>query len=502
LFGPVKEVIVREIKFGIKCATIRFTVLTVLGVAFLYGCAGPASHFDTAKRANTARAYEDFLRKYPQSEFTAEAQRKIDDIDFQGADNSIDGLNAYLLKHTSGVHIDDAKTRIDTLKYKEVEKIDTEKAYEEFIAQAFSEDLKQKAQTAMKAAKKRKILDDFMSASQKGNLETIHTILNQGLNPDAKDKFGNTALIYAVDSGHKEIVKLLLSSKANPNICEQNGGQPPLFLAVGNDNKEITQMLLDAGADINYQIPASGITALMMASGYGSPELVRLLLAKGGNPKLKAVKGDTALEQAVFEGYCDVVELLINGGADVNNNINGYLSPLCYAVRCKDYPMVCLLLKAGAHDLPGDQCLRKAQENNDIVILRVLQASIKKKFDYKGAIKDPAMQRPASRPTLKDGLSGALTVHSTGVIEAIKGRKITIKWDGGGVTDIRLRGRTALKKPILAGQLAGSLNYQPATISDFRKGDQVTIETLMNSNIILEMRQGAMMISNFGIQTK
>ena len=59
-------------------------------------------------------------------------------------------------------------------------------------------------------------------------------------------------LKYAVTSGSKNTVKLLLDGGADPNK-DENGGWFPLYWAVQEGDQEIVQVLLDGGADPNKE---------------------------------------------------------------------------------------------------------------------------------------------------------------------------------------------------------------------------------------------------------
>ena len=59
-----------------------------------------------------------------------------------------------------------------------------------------------------------------------------------------------------------------------------------------------------------------GLTALVKSSVCGYSEIVELLLDSGANPNSYS-NGYSALIQASYYGYCDIIEILINYGADI-----------------------------------------------------------------------------------------------------------------------------------------------------------------------------------------
>jgi uncharacterized protein len=119
------------------------------------------------------------------------------------------------------------------------------------------------------------------AASKRGHFEVVKVLVAGGVNVNAKDKEGETALIEAAYD-HFEIVKTLLASGADVNARTRRGWTALMEAAV-NDNFEIVKALLDNGADINAQ-DIGGDTALNWASYKGSwgVKMVKFLKAHGG----------------------------------------------------------------------------------------------------------------------------------------------------------------------------------------------------------------------------
>jgi len=78
-------------------------------------------------------------------------------------------------------------------------------------------------------------------ASQKDLKESVRLIM-AGADRDSKDNNGSTALMWAADNGHTEIVRLLIDKGADINT-ENNYGYTALMEAAGAGHTEIVELL-------------------------------------------------------------------------------------------------------------------------------------------------------------------------------------------------------------------------------------------------------------------
>ena len=120
------------------------------------------------------------------------------------------------------------------------------------------------------------------SASE-GNLEQVIKFIEKiGVDIDTKDKEGNTPLYYAVKNGQVEIVKYLISKKANINI-KNNENEisvielvlPKYFFGGGKyipkNGYTIAKLLFENGADITAKTSYMNYNLLNLAlSGYNN----------------------------------------------------------------------------------------------------------------------------------------------------------------------------------------------------------------------------------------
>jgi len=186
----------------------------------------------------------------------------------------------------------------------------------------------------------------LIDACYDGDMETLETLLDAGVDINARNKDGVSALAYASDRGHMAIVKKLLANNADVN-ARSNIGSTALMNAAYMGHVKIVNMLIASGADVNAK-SSSGTTALMNAAAHGFVEIVQILLAHDAYVDASDGCGLNALWNAVSSGHCDVAKLLIHSGADVNAKANDGTTVLMNAAFTGNLDMVKMLLAAGA----------------------------------------------------------------------------------------------------------------------------------------------------------
>ena len=192
----------------------------------------------------------------------------------------------------------------------------------------------------------------LLDAAEKGNIKAVKQHLAAGADLNAKnDKLaykGMTPLLWAVSSGHKEIVELLIAKGSNVKARCGNRGTP-LYCAAAHGHKEIAELLIAKGADVNRRM-SRGWTALHIAAHEAQEEVAELLIANGAdmNAKIEGDNGYTPLHFAVNFDHKEIAELLIAKGADVNAKIEGGGTPLHDAAVRGHTEFVELLIAKGA----------------------------------------------------------------------------------------------------------------------------------------------------------
>jgi ankyrin repeat protein len=138
-----------------------------------------------------------------------------------------------------------------------------------------------------------------MTAARTGRTGPVKALLARGADVNAKDRKGQTALMWAAADGHVEVVSLLLEAKAEFKNAVPSGFTPLLF-AAREGRIEVVRVLLKAGADVN--------DAIQGKKG----------ASRGPRP------GTSALHMAVENAHFELAIELVKAGADPNDQRPGY----------------------------------------------------------------------------------------------------------------------------------------------------------------------------------
>ena len=109
---------------------------------------------------------------------------------------------------------------------------------------------------------------------------------------------------------YTEIVKLLLSYKANPNVINEID-DTPIDFAVCRGNKDIVELLLENDAYPDIRCNQYVNTPLMDACLCKRNEIIKLLLENGADPKLTNGDDETALEIARKQKNKEAVKIIL-----------------------------------------------------------------------------------------------------------------------------------------------------------------------------------------------
>ena len=101
--------------------------------------------------------------------------------------------------------------------------------------------------------------EEFFAAARKGDAAAVKALLDKGVNVNSKTRYGATALSYACDKGHVDVVKLLIERGADVNAADTFYGEVPLGWALSHDHVQVVKLLLDKGAAGIERVLVSGV---------------------------------------------------------------------------------------------------------------------------------------------------------------------------------------------------------------------------------------------------
>jgi ankyrin repeat protein len=125
--------------------------------------------------------------------------------------------------------------------------------------------------------------DQLQDAARKGDAATVKKLLDEGVDVNTKFRYGTTALFFACDHGHVDVVKVLLDKGADLTVKDSFYGSTPLMAAVSPAQKrrpehtEIAKLLIAKGAPGKED-------ALSAAVAQGNAALTKFILDTGGLP--------------------------------------------------------------------------------------------------------------------------------------------------------------------------------------------------------------------------
>lgn len=189
----------------------------------------------------------------------------------------------------------------------------------------------------------------LMEAANVGDLEIVELLVKNGAEVNRVDVHGNSALIYASREHHWKIFEYLSL------LTETSLKEASLFMAIYNNEAEAIDILLRSEKSISNCRQKgiwseNGLTALMVAVQEGSSSIVQKLLRFDANPDL--VDEDTcktALVYAIEYEKLELVQLLVEAGADLDFRDGSSETPLLKAIKLGNSEIIDFLTQANTN---------------------------------------------------------------------------------------------------------------------------------------------------------
>ena len=157
-------------------------------------------------------------------------------------------------------------------------------------------------------------------AVEKGRRDTVAFLLDRGADVNYQSGKGESLLTLAVRHGHRKLAAFLLNRGANVNYQSGDGTaySSALRAAITADDEAMIILLSQRGADINAIQSGCYPTAIHQASARNSLDIVDLLINLGADFNSPQRHFGTPLMLSIFRGCFSTAELLIKRGANIN----------------------------------------------------------------------------------------------------------------------------------------------------------------------------------------
>lgn len=250
-------------------------------------------------------------------------------------------------------------------------------------------------------------------AVRNANTSDIVRLLDQGADPNLKNRKGESALFDAVNSRKSYIAQLVLDRGANVDVVN-NERKTPLHKAVENNDLAMMGALLDKGANVNATSP------IVTAVRNNNQEATNMLLNRNANPSpaldIAVDNNNTALFRDLVQkgGRCTNRQFQI--AVDRNNNeiatiaLQNGAEPnlaLDYAIQRNRSDLIAICLEQGAS---ANKVAKHGMNQNDGQLVDMALS--------KGADVNPIVHW-AIEKNQTQVLASAITTHGANADEAL-----------------------------------------------------------------------------------
>ena len=169
--------------------------------------------------------------------------------------------------------------------------------------------------------------DDFFIAIKNDNGAAVTDLLKRGFDPNTRDAKGQPGLTAAMQERSLKAARALLEHPSIDVNALNAAGESALMLAALKGEVTGAELLLARGASVSLP----GWSPIHYAATGPEPQLVQLLLDKGADINAASPNGTTPLMMAAQYGSDDSVKLLLQRGADIGRRNQRALGAVDFA---------------------------------------------------------------------------------------------------------------------------------------------------------------------------
>ena len=183
-------------------------------------------------------------------------------------------------------------------------------------------------------------VEEFFNSVRTGDIEAVKSLLDNGLvDVNAKSPSKYTGVLYAASRNDLNMIKLLLSYGAKPDVKESMNNENAFNRVLTKENNEIAKILIQANADIS--------------KGRYAEHLRKLAIKKNDNELLNLIDNAKPVEKIKTPkfvrnnniSYLDWLKINFKKGKKYNSSNNNVL---CDAIKNNDLELFTLLIENGA----------------------------------------------------------------------------------------------------------------------------------------------------------
>ncbi|HEY1176356.1 MAG TPA: ankyrin repeat domain-containing protein [Phytomonospora sp.] len=191
---------------------------------------------------------------------------------------------------------------------------------------------------------------DLLTAAGDGDLNAVTAAIADGADLETRDSRERTPLLLAATHDHVDVATALVAAGADADALDDRHDTPWLVTGV-TGSVRMMRALLPAEPDMTIRNRYGGIS-LIPACERGHADYVREVLKTGIKVDHVNDLGWTGLLEAIVYGdggrpYQEIVELLIDAGADENLADSTGVTPLAHARERGQDTVAALLRQAG-----------------------------------------------------------------------------------------------------------------------------------------------------------
>lgn len=180
------------------------------------------------------------------------------------------------------------------------------------------------------------------------NPSQIEEMLLSGIDVNSYDENGNTLLFYTlINNENLEIAKALIENGADVNLPSTNGMTPlVLTVSLAQEIEKMQQHNKDSG--INDYMQQAKMAEQSQYQIEHMQKIMELLLENGADVNQETPYGTPLMVASTSELNTKMIELLLSAGANVNQQDQNGRTALFYANAYGTDNIITMLLKAGA----------------------------------------------------------------------------------------------------------------------------------------------------------